>query len=347
VRRGRLRAGRSLSLVVLLSAGAVRRDVTFTSGGERIAGWFYQPAFDATAPTPCIVLGHGFAGVKEARLDAFAERFAAAGLACVVFDYRHFGASEGRPRQLVSVRCQQDDWRAAIAYARGLPEVDPARVALWGTSFGGGHALALAVEDPAIRAVVLHMPLVDALAAGAAEGVLHTAKLVLAGALDVTGGMLGRRPRLVRVVGSPGTLAFMATPEAEPGYLAIVRNAPAWRNAVAARAVFEFAFFRPGRQAARLRCPALFVAGTRDTITPPDVTRRAAARAPRGALLELACGHFDAYLGDAFEEAVAAETAFLLRHLDADATGSAKPGATPDMRDVASTPSEMQAGASA
>ena len=75
--------------------------------------------------------------MREQRLDAFAERFAAAGLAALVFDYRHFGASEGEPRQLLDVKRQLTDWRSAVAYARGLAGVDGDRVAVWGTSFSG------------------------------------------------------------------------------------------------------------------------------------------------------------------------------------------------------------------
>ena len=53
----------------------------------------------ATGRFPGVVLAHGWTGVREQRLDAYAERFAGAGLAALVFDYRHFGASAGEPRQ--------------------------------------------------------------------------------------------------------------------------------------------------------------------------------------------------------------------------------------------------------
>ncbi len=75
---------------------------------------------------PCVVMAHGFGGTRTARLDAFAERFAAAGLAAVVFDYRYFGDSTGEPRQLIDIKRQIDDWRAAVAFTRTLPEVDNA-----------------------------------------------------------------------------------------------------------------------------------------------------------------------------------------------------------------------------
>lgn len=293
-----------------------RRDIGFESGGERIAGWFYPGA--GPEPRPCVVIGHGFAGVKEARLDAFAERFASAGLACLVFDYRHFGGSGGEPRQLVDVRRQRQDWAATIAEAKRTPGVDPARIALWGTSFGGGHVLELAARRGDIAAAVLHMALVDPLATTGDEGLWHTLRLIAAGLRDALQGLLRRPPHLIPAVGPPGTLAFMSVPEAQPGYFAIVTGAPAWRNEVAARVVLHMATFRPHRAARRTRCPLLFVVGERDAITPAEVTRRVAARAPRAEVFALPGGHFDAYLGESFEQAVEAETRFLARHLGLD-----------------------------
>ena len=110
-----------------------RTDTAFRSDGGTCAAWLYRPAGDG--PHPIVVMAHGFSGVREQRLDAYAERFAEAGLAVLVFDYRHFGASDGEPRQLLSIPRQLADWRAAIAYARSLDGIDPKRVALWGTSF--------------------------------------------------------------------------------------------------------------------------------------------------------------------------------------------------------------------
>ena len=72
------------------------------------------------------------------RLDAYAERFCAAGYACLVFDYRNFGDSEGQPRQLLDIGMQLADWAAAMAYAQTPGAIDQKRIGLWGTSFGGG-----------------------------------------------------------------------------------------------------------------------------------------------------------------------------------------------------------------
>src|SRR3954453_69051 len=104
-----------------------REQADFTSDGARCAAWLYRP--EGGGEAPCVVMAHGFSGVREQRLDAFAERFAAAGLAALVFDYRHFGASEGEPRQLLDIKRQLADWRAAVAYARSLDAIDPDRIA--------------------------------------------------------------------------------------------------------------------------------------------------------------------------------------------------------------------------
>src|SRR2546423_9477479 len=114
-----------------------RRDVTFPSGDSTCAAWLYRP--DGDGPHPIVLLAHGFGALRDARLSAYAERFAAAGLAALVFDFRHFGASGGTPRQLLDVPRQLEDYRAAVAFARGLDGIDPEGVVLWGTSFSGGH----------------------------------------------------------------------------------------------------------------------------------------------------------------------------------------------------------------
>ncbi len=94
-------------------------------------------------------------------LDAYAERFAAAGWSVLVFDYRHLGASGGEPRQILDIGRQRADWHAALAFARTLPEVDVNRIALWGSSFGGGHVLRVASEDTRIAAIVAQCPFTD------------------------------------------------------------------------------------------------------------------------------------------------------------------------------------------
>ena len=103
----------------------MRSDVEFDAEGVTLRGWLYQPD-DAGGDVPIVVMAHGYSAVKEMYLDRFAERFAAAGLAALVFDNRNFGASDGEPRQEIDPVAQVRDYRHAITFARQLPGVDPA-----------------------------------------------------------------------------------------------------------------------------------------------------------------------------------------------------------------------------
>ncbi len=172
-------------------------------------------------PHPFVVLAHGFGGVRGARLDAFAERFAAAGLAALVFDYRHFGDSGGEPRQLLDIKLQLDDWRNAVEFARSLPDVDAERVAIWGTSFSGGHVATIAAEDHRIAAVVSQGPFLDGVWALRAAGPRNALRLTVAGLRDEARRLRGREQYTIPLVGPPGTVAAMNSPDAEPGYRAL------------------------------------------------------------------------------------------------------------------------------
>ncbi len=108
-----------------------REDVEFTSQGTRCAAWLYRPLVENP---PLVVMAHGLGAIRHIRLPAFAERFAEAGYAVLVFDYRYLGDSGGQPRQLLNMGAQRDDWHAALGYARTIPGIDHERIAIWGTS---------------------------------------------------------------------------------------------------------------------------------------------------------------------------------------------------------------------
>src|SRR5487761_1710150 len=138
----------------------MRKDIEFNAEGVTLRGWLYTPA-RAGAKVPAVVMAHGFSAVKEMYLDRFAECFAAAGLAALVFDNRNFGASDGEPRQEIDPWAQVRDYRHAITYASTLPEVDAARIGIWGSSYSGGHVLVAAAIDRRVKAVVSQVPLVS------------------------------------------------------------------------------------------------------------------------------------------------------------------------------------------
>ncbi|MCW3026445.1 MAG: putative alpha/beta hydrolase [Solirubrobacterales bacterium] len=302
--------------------------VEFDSGGVRCAGVHSPGEGDAFVGAdgrrPCVVLANGFGATVDCGLEPYVERFAAAGLDALAFDYRHFGASDGQPRQLLSIQRQLQDYAAAIAFARSLDGVDPDRIVVWGSSYSGGHVVPVAVSDGRVAAVIAQIPAMDGLAslinAARYAGPVHLAKLTLAGLRDLAASLRGRPPVMLAVVGPPGSVAAMTTPDSEPGYRAIA--GPSWRNEVAARIALTTGSYRPGLQADRLPCPMLVQIADRDGVAPPKAAQDAAWRATgRGEVRTYPIGHFDIYTGEPFERAVADQLHFLRRHVGAPQDG--------------------------
>src|SRR5829696_6406967 len=138
----------------------MRQDIEFDAEGTTLRGWLYVPD-TAAGPAPTIVMCHGYSAVKELFLDAFAEVFCDAGFCALVYDNRNLGASDGEPRQEIDPWAQVRDYRHAITFARTLPEVDPERIGIWGSSYSGGHVLVVGAIDRRVRAVVSQVPLVS------------------------------------------------------------------------------------------------------------------------------------------------------------------------------------------
>lgn len=289
-----------------------RLEVTFDSLGESCAAWLYLPS--DTRPAPVIVMAHGLGGTREMRLDAYAERFRAAGYACLVFDYRYFGASGGEPRQLLDIESQLQDWASAIAHARSRTDVDNGRIVLWGSSFGGGHVIVAAARDQQVVAVVAQCPFTDGISSGLASNTWNSVKLSGRALADLAGSAIGRPPLMVATAGRPGTTALMTSPDSYDGYLALAPNADeSFHNRVAARVALQIVRHRPGRRAEDVRCPILFVVCETDSVAPAKATLRYARTAPLGEIRTYQAGHFEIYLGETFERVVADQLEFLTR----------------------------------
>jgi uncharacterized protein len=275
-----------------------------------------------------VVMAHGFGATRDSGLEPYFERFAAAGLDVLVFDYRHLGASPGEPRQLVSWPRQRRDYHAALACARGLPGVDPDRIVLWGTSYSGGHVIAVAAEDGRVAAAISQGPDADAVATliqvARYAGPKQVIRMVGAGLRDLVRSLRDREPHMIPTAGEPGTLACMTTEDSLAGNLRIA--GPTWRNEICARVLLDAARNRPTALASRIRCPLLVQVAEFDEVTPPGAARRAAWKARKHGRPEVRgypIGHFEFYLGETFERVVADQLHFLERHLAAQAAPAA------------------------
>lgn len=285
--------------------------VGFESGGERCVGTLYRP--DRPADAPAVVMANGLAAERTFGLPQFAERFAERGYAAFLFDYRHFGDSDGTPRRLVSMRRQVEDYHAALAAVRDARGVDPRRVVLWGTSLSGGHAVQVAAESTRVAAVVAQVPMLDGRAVVRALPKSFVLGSIAAGVRDRLQSLV-TDPYELPVVGDPGERAVITAPGAKAAYLGLVPDDSEWENATPARGLLGFLGYRPVAAAADVTAPTLLLAGTRDEVVPMAPVERTAEELRDSTLVKLPVGHFDVY-ESAFEESVDHQLAFLDAHL--------------------------------
>src|SRR4051812_14914262 len=296
----------------------MRSDVEFDAEGVTLRGWLYRPD-DAADDLPIVVMAHGFSAVKEMFLDAYAERFVAAGLAVLVFDNRCFGASDGDPRQEIDPWAQVRDYRDAITYAGQLPGVDRNRIGVWGSSYSGGHVIVVGAIDRRVKAVVAQAPLVS--------GWRNVLRLVRADLVaqframfdaDREARFQGKEPATVPVV-NDDPLGPAALPTADSfGWFVETgkARAPSWRNEVTLRSVEMLTEYEPGIFIDRIGpTPLLMVVGATDHLTVVDEALAAYNRAlePKK-LVILPGGHFDAYVGD-FDRAAGEAAQWFADHL--------------------------------
>ncbi len=298
----------------------MREDIEFAAeDGTTLRGWLYQPD-DAPEQCPLVVMAHGYSATKEMHLDDFAEVFAAAGLAVLVYDNRNLGASDGEPRGEIDPWAQINDYRTAITFASGLPNVDADRIGVWGSSYSGAHVLVVAAVDRRVRCVVSQVPLVS--------GLENARRLIrsdmfegLRAAFDAdrVARYAGKEPEMIPVVFEDDPMSPCALPTADSHdfFLRFPDRAPLWRNSVTLRSVEMFIEYEPGAYISHISpTPLLMVVAARDHLTVVDLAVAAfeQAREPKQ-LLVLPGGHFDAYVDEAFAVSSAAQRDWFVQHL--------------------------------
>lgn len=297
----------------------MRQDITFLSQGLRCSGWLYIPNdLSAEQKASAIVMAHGFSAVKEMYLANFAERFVTAGFVTLVFDFRYFGDSEGEPRGQLFPHEQREDYRNAITWICDHPQVDPARIGVWGTSYSGGVALHLAAFDKRINAVVVQLPSVHN---------WETRRRIDPDGFDKATTFL-IQDRIARyrtgvvnyfkVVAPEGEPSAIPTTEAYEWFMHASSIAPSWRNQVTVESLEKIREFDPvGPIHLIAPTPLLMIVAEHDSLIPSDLVIAAYERArdPK-AISMLPCGHFDVYNTEPWlSKAGSAEVDWFMRHL--------------------------------
>ncbi|KAH8801445.1 Alpha/Beta hydrolase protein [Xylogone sp. PMI_703] len=297
---------------------ADRKDITFPAiDGITLKGWFFSAGKEKG---PCIILTPGLSALKEHFIDDFAAAFQKAGFHALVYDNRCFGASGGLPRFDSNPILAQDDYLDAFDYAASLPEVDPERIAYWGTSFSGGVAMSAAAIDHRVKAVVVQVPFVSG-------------ELLLGGNTQFLQACFQDRAHIRAGHDFPVTRVIASSfEEAEEGnaevilpdtfayhhFLESATRGGDWENKLTTMTLLRMLRFEPMSFIHRISpTPLLMVLGDHDVSVPTSHQLQAftSAREPKQLHIIQGCGHFEPYRGKAFQENTEVQIKFLKQNL--------------------------------
>ena len=289
----------------------MRTDIHFYSEGCRLSGDLYLPEPADQIPAPAIILCHGFAGIKSILLPPYAEAFAAAGFVALVFDYRGFGASEGERGRLVPIE-QVRDIRNAITYLQSRDEVDPERIGLWGTSFGGANAITTAAIDTRVRCLAVQIT-------------FGSGERMVAGDMDADGRarletMLAKAWQRAVVRNKPMTLTFeqiLTDEDSKAFYQRTITEHPDLATKLPLLTIRESLEYKPEQQLAHIAVPILIIGAGGDIVCPVSESQRLYELAQEPKKLHIIAGarHYDVYEGDYFTESSGLQTEWFSTYL--------------------------------
>lgn len=271
--------------------------VSFYSDRLQIAALLHSPEAKSCAPRPAIVMAQGVVGRKELfGFPRIAERFNALGYVALTLDYRGLGDSEGERGRLFPQE-QVEDLRNAVTFLAQQPGVDPGRIALWGTSFGGATVPYAAAVDRRVCAAV------SIAGFGDGERWLRGKRTAEQRAAFDRRIDADRRQRVLTGRSELVPPSELFAPDAKSAEVrARVVGGPPGMDVrtppVTLESVERILEFRPGSAVERIAPrPVLFVAAERDTVTPADgiadMYRR--AREPKRLEIILGITHYEVY----------------------------------------------------
>ena len=290
----------------------MRKDIVFYSEGAKIAGHLYLPeSVDAGRKYPALVLCHGFAGIKEALLPPFAEGFSKNGFVVLTFDYRGFGGSEGERGWLIP-SLQVKDIRNAITYMETLPEIDPEKIALWGSSFGGANAITVAAADKRVKAVVAQLTFGNGervvtgnLKPEEKEKLLSTLKKISQRLVTQNKNMM------------MGLNQILTDADSKEFFGKIIAEHPVINVKIPFLFVKESIEYKPEDVIGKIKVPVMILGAEKDIVNPPEESRALYEKAgePKELVMIKDATHYEVYSGSKFEEAFKAELEFFKKYL--------------------------------
>nr|NIM97970.1 alpha/beta hydrolase [candidate division Zixibacteria bacterium] len=146
------------------------------------------------------------------------------------------------------------------------------------------------------------------------EGIGYILRMIMHGQRDLVRSWLGLSPHKIPIVGKPGSIAWLTTPDA---YDAFGKLAPEnFINEVCARIILRGDKYRPVKHAQNVGCPVLLQICDYDSLTPISAAEETEQKLGKHAEVKhYPIGHFDIYIGDNFERSVRDQLEFFEKHL--------------------------------
>ena len=292
--------------------------VTFFSEGVRLVGDLYRPDdLPSREQRAGIVLCHGYTGVKDLYLPDNARVLNEAGYVVLTFDYKGWGESGG-PRSRLAPWSRVADVQAALTFLGAQPEVDPDRLGIYGTSYGGATVVWTAAIDQRVRCVV------SVVGIGDGGRWMRSVRRP-----DEWRDLLDRsaRDRVKRALEGESELVRreeILLPDRQSAELAAAarRNNPAAVGMIPLEYVDDTLQFNPEWVVDKIAPrPVLFITTDDDRLVPPEESEALYARAgePKRLVVLRGYGHYEVYLKPAFDEVMRETVAWYREHLPAKA----------------------------
>lgn len=249
----------------------MKTPISFVNDGAILRGTLATPDTEPGTSHPLVILSQGLGTLHE-WASPTTDALVAGGLACLTFDYRGFGDSDGAPSQEANPWKLVHDLRAAVDLAHTLENIDSERIGLWGSSYGGGISMVAAAIDPRVAALFLQVPLASGTGAlrsfappevyASITEALHADRVGIAsGTAPVRLTQTTLDPEVPAIAYDEGTFEHM-TSEAK-------RHTPQWRNELTLQTVGLMMEFEPGDYLPRVAPrPVMLVVADDDTICP-------------------------------------------------------------------------------
>ena len=294
----------------LLDVKASAIKSVFVADGDTCSATLHLPESASAKPVPAILMVGGWCSVQYALTHSFVNRFVAAGYAVMEFDFPCWGLSGGWPRQDINPWRRVRAANAALAHLKSQQQVDAHRIVLWGTSFGGGHVVDLATQHPDLHGAILHVLMLDGVAAVRAVPLPRMAQMVAYGVADL---LKPGTPLHIPTVSHKCEFGSMDRDHAWDALqlgLAAHENKK-YDNRVTARSLLTMGFYRPWTRLKKVQIPMLIIGATRDTVAPfvADKVQRVAN--PHLQVKQIDADHFDPYFEPYFPDSLKPQLDFL------------------------------------